>query len=143
MANKYSDTILRALLQVLFVLVWGFAGIGKARAGLQTPAWFVEKFQASCLQSFPGLLASYVGIMGLELACFAVMLISLLRGECFPARRPYFLHTGLVLSLATFVALLFGLQLTGDHAGVATLFQYGAGTLVALVWLESRERGRR
>jgi len=59
--NPTIITALRAAallaINLLFLMVWGFTGIGKVIDG--PPAWFPEKFGATMLAKFPGLAATF------------------------------------------------------------------------------------
>ena len=44
-------------INLLFLMVWGFAGIDKLRSGV--PPWFDGKFGKTILATFPGLTALF------------------------------------------------------------------------------------
>ncbi|HAB15883.1 MAG TPA: hypothetical protein DCE44_05480, partial [Verrucomicrobiales bacterium] len=129
--NSFTLTRRGALLAInaLFLMVWGFAGLGKLASGL--PPWFGDKFGATFLEKFPGLTATFWLLTLAEVLAFALGLIALLRGEFWGGRPALFLKATLVWSLFVFVKLGFGQWLTGEYNGTAQLFAYFGGTLVA------------
>ncbi len=117
-------------INLLFLMVWGFAGLGKVQSGV--PSWFGDKFGATILARFPGLTASFWLLTAAELLAFILALVALLRGE-FLGRRPLTLLTAmLVWSLFVFVQLGFGQWLTSEYNGTFMLFTYFGITLVCL-----------
>ncbi len=120
-------------INLLYVMVWGFAGIGKVIEGM--PAWFGDKFGKTILATFPGLTASFWLLTASELLGFALAMAALARGE-FLGQRPLALLPGmLVWSLFVFLQLGFGLWLTSDFNGTFQQFMYGSGTLVSLIFV--------
>lgn len=120
----------RLAILLLFLMVWGFSGIGKVQDGL--PDWFRETFGKTLLGRFPGVAVSYWFVAALELSCAALALLALLRCEFLVSKSPFFLQACGVLGLFTFVVLGFGKWLTRDFAGAFQLFLYFAGTLLAV-----------
>ena len=115
---------------LLFLMLWGFAGIGKVVSGM--PAWFGDKFGQTILARVPGLGASFWILTLAELLAFTLALMALLRGE-FLGRRPQVcLRWMLVWSLFVFVQLAFGQWLTSDFNSAFQLVAYFGVTLVAL-----------
>jgi len=127
-----------ALLAVnlLFLMVWGFTGIGKVFQGY--PAWFPDKFGKTFLATFPGLHASFWMLTLAELLGFALAALALLRAEFLERRTPIALQGTLVWSLLVFVQLGFGQWLTSEFNGTAQLFTYFAGTIICLMYVEHR-----
>ncbi len=123
-------------INLLFLMVWGFAGLGKVRSGV--PAWFGDKFGATILARFPGLTASFWLLTLAELLAFALALVALLRGEFLSRGDPTWLKTMLVWSLFVFIQLGFGQWLTDEFNGTFQLFAYFGVTLVALQYVTSR-----
>jgi hypothetical protein len=117
-------------INLLFLMVWGFTGLGKLQSGV--PSWFGDKFGATILSRFPGLTASFWLLAGAELLAFALALVALLRGEFLGHRSPTWLATMLVWSLFVFIQLGFGQWLTAEYNGTFQLFAYFGVTLVAL-----------
>ena len=117
-------------INLLFLMVWGFAGIGKVVSGY--PAWFGDKFGKTLLATFPGLTLSYWSLAAAEILAFALAACALLGGEFLGRRAPTKLTWMLVWSLFVFLQLSFGLWLTSDFTGGAQMFAYFAGTLVSL-----------
>lgn len=115
-------------INLLFVMIWGFAGIGKFMSGY--PSWFGDKFGSTMLATFPGLKASFWMLALAEVIGFALGIVALARLEFL--REPLWLARMLTWSLLTFVMLSFGLWLTNDAAGGFNQFCYFSGTLVAL-----------
>ena len=129
-----------ALLAVnfLFLMVWGFAGIGKVIQG--KPSWFNDKFGQTILAKVPGLTATFWLLAGAEVLAFLLALGAVGRGEFLEKqnRVPWMLKTMLVWSLFVFVMLGFGQWLTNEFNGTAQLFSYFAGTLVCLHYVTAR-----
>jgi hypothetical protein len=121
-----------ALLAVnlLFLMVWGFTGIGKLVNGM--PSWFEGKFGKTVLASFPGLTASFWLLALAETLAFALAALALLRGEFLERKPVLFLPLMLVWSLFVFVQLGLGQWLTSEFNGTFQLFLYFCGTLLAL-----------
>ena len=117
-------------INLLFLMVWGFAGIGKVADGM--PSWFGDKFGRTLLASFPGLTGAFWWLTISEVFAFAFAGGALLRGEFLGRRPPLFLCALLVWSLFVFVQLGFGQWLTADYNGTHQLFMYFCGTLIAL-----------
>jgi hypothetical protein len=117
-------------INLLFVMVWGFAGLDKLFNG--PPAWFQGKFGPTFLAKIPGLTATFWLLALSELVVFALAVIALARGEFLERRPTIVLGWTLAGSLFVFVQLGFGQWLTGDFASGAQLFNYFAGTLLSL-----------
>jgi hypothetical protein len=128
-------------INLLFLVVWGFQGLGKAINGM--PSWFDSKFGDTILAKFPGLTASYWLLTASELLAFALAAIALLRGEFLGWCRPTWLTLMLTWSLFVFVQLSFGQWLTSDFNATFQLFTYFGVTLLALhfVKLDMTPRG--
>jgi hypothetical protein len=126
-------------INLLFVVVWGFSGLGKLASGY--PDWFAGKFGETVLAKFPGLVASFWLLALAEVAAFGLALAALGRGEFLGRRPPVWLTWMLVWSLFVFVQLGLGQWLTWEFNGTAQLFAYFAGTLVALGYVERRADG--
>ena len=125
-------------INLLFLMAWGFAGIGKLRDGV--PPWFEGKFGQTFLAKFPGLTSSFWLLTAAELAAFALAIVALVRLEFFGQRRPVWLVGTLVWSLFVFVQLGFGQWLTADYNATFQLFAYFGVTLVALQFVGSDSR---
>ena len=122
-------------INLLFLMVWGFGGLGKLQSGV--PSWFGDKFGATILAKFPGLTASFWLLTVAELLAFALALLALLRGEFLGRRPTTWLGLMLVWSLFVFVQLGLGQWLTADYAGTFQLFAYFGITLLALQFVTS------
>jgi hypothetical protein len=133
-ATQTKFTVLRcgALLAVnlLFLMVWGFTGIGKLMSGV--PPWFGDKFGKTILASFPGLRASFWLLALAEVLAFALAAAALARGEFLARKPPVTLAAMLVWSLFVFGQLGLGQWLTAEYNGTYQLFMYFCGTLLAL-----------
>src|SRR5882672_6524288 len=132
--NPNTPLLLRsaALLAInlLFLMVWGFAGIDKLLHG--PPSWFDGKFGKTFLADFPGLTATFWMLAISELLAFALAIAALVRIEFLRQRPVVLLYGMLVWSLFVFLQLGFGLWLTRDFNGGFQQFMYFTGTLVAL-----------
>lgn len=117
-------------INLLFLTVWGFAGLGKILSG--PPDWFPEKFGGTVLARFPGLTATFWILAIGELFGFLLAAAALLRGDFLVRRPPVMLGMTLVWSLFLFVQLGFGQWLTSEFAGAHQQFMYFCGSLVAL-----------
>jgi hypothetical protein len=115
-------------INLLFLTLWGFAGIGKFVSGM--PEWFPVKFGPTLLGKFPGVAASFWILAALEVVGFALGLVALIRLEFL--REPLWLARMLTWSLLTFCMLSFGLWLTNDANGGFQQFCYFSGTVVML-----------
>ena len=113
-----------------FLMVWGFSGIGKLKSGV--PPWFGEKFDKTILGTFPGSSASFWLLAAAEMLGVGLAAGALLRGEFVRLRPPTCLLLLLTWSLFTFLMLSFGLFLTADYNGTFQQFAYFGLTLVAL-----------
>ena len=137
--NKALQSLHRcgALLAInlLFLMVWGFTGIGKLLAGM--PPWFGDKFGQTILARFPGLTASFWLLAAAEVLAFGLAVAALLRGEFLGRRPPTWLTTMLVWSLFVFIQLGFGQWLTAEYNGTFQLFAYFGVTLVALQFVNA------
>lgn len=125
-------------INLLFLMVWGFTGVGKIFTGI--PPWFGEKFGATFMAKFPGLTAAFWMLALAEIAAFVLALVGLFTGEFLSRRPSKWLRLMIVWSLFVFVMLGFGQWLTSEFNGTAQLFAYFAGTLVALIYVENGPR---
>lgn len=128
-------------INLLFLMVWGFAGLGKLLGGM--PSWFESKFGSTILARVPGLTVSFWLLTGAELVALLLGVIALFRGEFVGWCRPIWLTAMLVWSLFVFLGLCFGQWLTGDFNGTFQLFTYFGITLLTLhfVKLDMTPRG--
>ncbi len=127
-------------INLLFLMVWGFTGIGKLLSGV--PSWMGDKFGETFLASFPGLTATFWLLAVSEVLAFSLALASLARGEFLPRRQPVCLSLMLVWSLFVFVQLGFGQWLTSEFTGTFQLCAYFGITLVALQFVLGLQRPR-
>jgi hypothetical protein len=138
MKRAAADVISRcgALLAVnlLFLMIWGFTGIGKLMEGV--PPWFGDKFGGTFVATFPGLTATFWILAISEVVAFGLAAAALITGEFLGKRSPTVLRLMLAWSLFVFVQLGFGQWLTSEFNATAQLFAYFAGTLVALIYVE-------
>jgi hypothetical protein len=125
-------------INLLFLMVWGFAGIDKLLHGV--PSWFEGKFGKTFLATFPGLMATFWLLALSELLAFALAIVALVRIEFLRQRPAIFLCGTLVWSLFVFLQLGFGLWLTGDFNGGFQQFMYFTGALVALYFTQVMAR---
>ncbi|MBL9166789.1 MAG: hypothetical protein JNN07_03540 [Verrucomicrobiales bacterium] len=117
-------------INLLILMVWGFAGIDKLRSGV--PSWFDGKFGPTFLASFPGLTATFWLLTASELAAFLLAAIALGRGEFIRRSTPIWLLATLVWSLFVFLQLALGQWLTADYNGTFQMFTYFGLTLLML-----------
>jgi len=128
-------------INLLFLMLWGFAGIGKFMSGM--PPYFTEKFGPTFLGKFPGVPASFWMLAVFEVIGFALGIVALIRLEFL--REPLWLARMLTWSLFTFCMLSFGLWLTNDFNGAFQHFCYFSGTIAMLFftkWASANFIGR-
>jgi hypothetical protein len=136
---KYARLSIRGALlaiNLLFLVVWGFTGVGKLISGI--PPWFGDKFGATFLATFPGLTATFWMLAISEVVAFVLALLALVTGEFLGRRAPRLLQWMLAWSLFVFVQLSLGQWLTSDFNATPQLFGYFAGTLVCLIYVDSK-----
>lgn len=119
-------------INLLFLMIWGFAGIGKLISGM--PEWFPEKFGPTFMGKFPGLAATFWALAIAEVSAFGLAIVALVRMEFM--REPLWLARMLTWSLFVFLMLAFGQWLTNEFTGTFQQFCYFAGTLVALLFTQ-------
>jgi hypothetical protein len=124
---------------LLFLTTWAMAGAGKLMSG-GVPDFFTEKFSATFLASFPGLTTSFYSIAIAEVLAAILFLIALVNREFLPGVAKTWTKLALWLSLLIWVQLGFGMRLTMDFGGAASLFFYFGATLIALFYVEWDER---
>lgn len=119
-------------INIFFLMLWGFAGIGKVLAGY--PDWFPQKFGPTFMATFPGLKASYWMLTVAELIGFGLAVVALARLEFL--KEPLWLARMLAWSLFVFCMLAFGLWLTQDPVGGFQQFCYFSGTIAMLFFTQ-------
>lgn len=117
-------------LNLLYLMVWGFAGISKVRDGM--PSWVPEKFGGTILAKFLRFTATLWLLTASELTLFALALAALVCGEFLGRRGPGFLLATLAGSLLVFLQLGFGQWLTNEFNGAFQQFVYFGLTLLAI-----------
>lgn len=116
-------------INLLFLIVWGFAGLGKLADGM--PTWFDGKFGKTFLARFPGLTATFWMLALSEVLAFALAVLAFVRLEFLTRKPATWLSLTLVWSLFVFLQLGFGQWLTGEFNGAFQQFMYFTGTLLA------------
>ena len=119
-------------INILFLMIWGFAGIGKLLSGF--PDWFPQKFGSTFFVNFPGLQVTFWMLATAELIGFALAVVALVRLEFL--REPLWLARMLAWSLFVFCMLSFGLWLTKDPIGAFQQFCYFSGTVATLFFTQ-------
>ena len=119
-------------INILFLIVWGFAGIGKVTAGY--PEWFPDKFGKTFFATIPGLKATFWMLAVAEVIGFGLAIVALARLEFL--REPLWLARMLAWSLFVFLMTSFGLWLTNDFNGTFQHFCYFSGTVAMLFFTE-------
>ena len=94
-----------------------------------------KQFEGTFFESFPGLDAAWLLLGVMQLAIFAVLVVSVVRGEFLPTRRKPLLLTGLALSMLCFSLLLFGDIWTNQFEGAASLYAYFGSTAVIFLFV--------
>src|SRR5262245_55960583 len=87
-------------INLLFLMVWGFTGIGKRLQG--KPAWFNDKFGNTILAKFPGLDPSFWLLALAETVAFVLAIIALARLEFLEHRPTFWLRWMIAWSLFVF-----------------------------------------
>ncbi len=118
---------------LLFLMVWGFASIDKLRHG--KPDWFADKFGKTVLGIFPGLSATFWLLTAAGTAGFLLAILALLRGDFCRRDGAPWLAAMVAWSLFVFLQLGFGQWLTDDYLSAHQQFMYFSGTLVALIYV--------
>ena len=126
-----SSTLLA--INLLYLMLWGFAGISKVLEGV--PPWFRDKFQPTLLGKVPGVSIAFWWLTAVELAAFGLAAAALLRADFRESRPPWLLGGMLAWSLVGFLHLGFGLTLTADFNGSFQQFMYAAATWIAMGFL--------
>lgn len=120
---------------LLFGALFFYSGKSKLFDGLGAPPGIEKQFSGTFLETVPGVDASWTIIGLMEFLVFLLTLASLLTLEFLPGKRKPILFSALGLSLLTFAFLATGENVTGQHEGVASLFLYGVGTAVVMLFL--------
>jgi uncharacterized membrane protein YphA (DoxX/SURF4 family) len=97
------------------------------------PPALKQQFQGTFIEKIPGVDTAWVIIGVLELAIFALIVLSLLLGEFLPSRTKSVLTVALALALVNFACLSFGQTSTGNNQGTASLYLYFASTAIILM----------
>jgi hypothetical protein len=100
------------------------------------PAALAKQFDGTFIATFPGIDALWVIIGVLELLIFALIVLSLLRGEFRPHSGKPVLLAGLGVALFTFACLSFGQTTTGNNEGTASLYTYFGSTAVIMLLVQ-------
>lgn len=126
-----SFWLVKFLIQLLVLMTFGLAAWGKIKEW-KTPEWFINQFSNTWIAKLPGgPSVGYRMILVLESVVALLMVWSIVRGEYQVSVLPEVLSWGLSLAMSVFVALGFGLRLTGDFQGAANLYSYFGVTLLA------------
>ena len=102
-----------------------------------------EQFDGTFFESFPGIDGAWIILGLLQLAIFAVLLVSLARGEFLATRRKPVLLGALALSMLCFALLLFGDVWTNNFEGTASLYAYFGATVVIYLFVRMMPPYRR
>ena len=135
LVSQWSRPATLLAINLLLVMVWGFAGTGKVIDG--RPGWFAEKFGGTILAQFPGLAASFWLLTAAEVGTGILAVGALVRREFLGQRPAAWLTAALVASLFVFVQLGFGQWLTHEFNATFQLFTYFGVTLVCLQYLQT------
>jgi hypothetical protein len=113
--------------------LWYYGAYEKIVGGdLAAPAGIEKAYEGSFIASFPGVDVAWGAISIAEAVIVVGLAASLIRGEFLPSRTKPILMASLAGSLVVLGALLFGQSMVAAHESVASLFSYGAGTLVMM-----------
>ena len=94
-----------------------------------------KQFEGTFFDSFPGMDGAWILLGLLQLAIFAVLVASLVRGEFLATRRKPLLLGALALAMLCFSLLLFGDVWTNNFEGTASLYAYFGATAVIFVFV--------
>lgn len=131
-----SNQLAVFFVQTVLLQLWGFASLHKILGGY--PEWFTKTFATTVFNMFPGLTVSYWLITAAELLAFALTVVSFFRLE-FTKRNVPFLRASLVVSLANFSILLFGMNIAGNGDAQNNLFTYFVLCLVMYIFVDRKE----
>jgi hypothetical protein len=113
--------------------LWYYGAYEKIVGGdMKAPPGIEKAFAGSFVDTFPGVGVAWGAIAIAEALIVVGLAASLLRCEFLPKRDKPILMGSLAGSLVVLGALLFGEAMIGAHDSVASLFTYGAGTLVMM-----------
>jgi len=134
MRNFLREIEVLPLYAVLFYTM-GLPGFSKIFHHEMVLPKYVGMFENTLIGSFPGV-SPAIYLLGLmEIGVPILILISAARLEFLSAKPKLWLEAALILTLATFAALGFGLRLIQNNDGAASLYFYFGATLVALIWV--------
>lgn len=94
------------------------------------PAAIEKQFQGTFVSTFPGINVLWTIIGVLEFGIFALIVLSLVRGEFLPRKPKSALLVALALALFNFACLSFGETTTGQLSGTASLYSYFGSTAI-------------
>jgi hypothetical protein len=123
-----QSSLFHLAIALLYALVFAEASLSKLIAR-EVPQWFVDQFKDTWLGRFPSA-PQYWLIALLELAVFALVVVSVVTGEPWETGQNMYLGYALLLASAVFSLLCFGLRVSFDFAGAASAFAYSALTLI-------------
>ena len=113
--------------------LWYYAAEQKIIAGdFAAPAGIEKAFAGSFVDSFPGVGVAWAVIATCQALIVLGLAASLARREFLPTRSKPILMGSLAGSVVVLGMLLFGQSMIAEHDAVASLFTYGAGTLVMM-----------
>lgn len=112
-------------IQLMYLTLFGFAGVQKFLNFAGTTAHFENIFKDTFVPSLPGGMALQVGfIAGVEVLIGLIFLVSLVRKEHLPGACRVWIIIGLILSSLLLIHLSIGQRLMADYAGAANTFFY-------------------
>lgn len=139
--ERLTLPLVRISAALLLCVTWVIPAWNKLSSG-GVPGFFTERFGATFLASFPGITVSYYSIALLEALAGLLAVGSLAAGEFLPGKKAPLIKSAALLSILVFIQLGFGLRLTGDNDGAASLFTYSVGAFVLLLslnWFEQKQ----
>lgn len=120
-------------IQLMYLTLFGFAGVQKFLNFGGTTAHFENIFKDTFVPSLPGGMALQVGfIAGVEVIIGLLFIISMLRKEFLPGACRVWIIIGLILSSLLLIHLSIGQRLMADYSGAANSFFYFGLTQVLI-----------
>ena len=138
--DSLFDKVKLLPLYLLLLYTMGQPGYNKIFDAASVMGGYERMFEGSILSQMPGGIPPFIYFLGLiELLAFALLAVSLVRGEFLSDRSKSFYKYGLLVMTATFTMLSFGLGLLLVFPGAVQLLMYGSFTTLMYVYAERRE----
>ncbi|WP_312313829.1 hypothetical protein [Empedobacter brevis] len=120
------------ILPIYFMLFYtmGFPGWQKIMNSVEVMGRYTDLFHDSFLSNLPGGIEPFIYLLGvLELSVAIMLILSLIKREFLLSKSTQFLDLSLLVSVATFIMLSFGLGFIFNYPGATNLVFYAIFTL--------------